>query len=132
MKRILALLLCLALLPFPIPASRVRADDSDVFGANIQPNIMLFLDSSGSMDDTIPADPYVASTIFTCRHTPCKTAAKVYKSLKKGGYGDYANSVDEVVGDNSGETTRIRNALNTVGYWSGKVGGSNVNLYTGN
>ena len=41
----------------------VRADDSDIFGANIEPNIMIFIDSSGSMDDyidqaaTAPYDP---------------------------------------------------------------------------
>jgi type IV pilus assembly protein PilY1 len=132
MKRLLALLLCLALLPFPMPVSRVRADDSDIFGANIQPNIMIFLDSSGSMDDTIPAEPYVESTPYTCRHSPCKTATKVYKSLWWGGYGEYANSIDSVTGDDSAETTAIRNALHSVGYWSGRVGGSRVNLYTGN
>lgn len=132
MKRLLAILLCLALLPIPMPVSKVRADDSDIFGANIEPNIMLFLDSSGSMDDEIPAEPYSAATTYACTGSGCKVATTVYKSLSRGGYGVYKNSVDEVVGDDSTETATVRNALNTVGYWSGRIAGSRVNLYTGN
>ncbi len=61
MKRLFALLLCLTLLPLNVPL--VHSDDSDIFGANIEPNIMIFIDSSGSMDDyidqaaTAPYDP---------------------------------------------------------------------------
>ena len=61
MNRILAMCLCVALILGPMP--RVAADDTDIFGANIQPNILVFIDSSGSMDDYIdqaeeaPAEP---------------------------------------------------------------------------
>ena len=37
-----------ALLIWPSPAA-VFADDSDIFGANVQPNVMIFIDDSGSM-----------------------------------------------------------------------------------
>ncbi|MBP1778524.1 MAG: hypothetical protein H6Q86_4535, partial [candidate division NC10 bacterium] len=32
MKRLVAVLLCVALLPINMPASKARADDSDIFG----------------------------------------------------------------------------------------------------
>ncbi len=33
--------------------SSVRADDSDIFGANIVPNVMILFDDSGSMTSNI-------------------------------------------------------------------------------
>jgi type IV pilus assembly protein PilY1 len=44
----------------------------------------------------------------------------------------YADSVDQVTGDNSTETTTVQTALNSVGYWSGRIRRSSVSLYTGN
>jgi type IV pilus assembly protein PilY1 len=123
MKRLCAVLLCLTLLPLHVPP--VRADDSDIFGANIEPNILIFIDSSGSMDDKIPADPYDPAVTYTCIHTPCKTAAAVYK-LDKKKYGLYANSIAEVA------SATARSALSTTGHWSGKIGRSNFTLFVGN
>ena len=123
MKRILSLLLCLALLPFPI--LRVRADDSDIFGSNIQPNILIFIDSSGSMDDTIPASPYDPATTYTCGACTY-TAAWVYKTAKKGGYSKYSDTIADV------QSAAARTALSNVGHWSGRISGSNVTLFTGN
>ena len=60
--KILALFLCLALLPFQIP--KVRADDSDIFAVNVQPNIMIFLDDSGSMSDVIYMNPWSGATTY--------------------------------------------------------------------
>ena len=37
---------------------RAWADDSDIFGANIQPNVTIIIDSSGSMAVQMPADSY--------------------------------------------------------------------------
>lgn len=123
MKRLCALLLCLTLLPLSVPP--VRADDSDIFGANIEPNIMIFIDSSGSMDDEIPAQPYDPAVTYTCVHTPCKTGTAVYK-LEKKKYGWYADSIADVT------SASARNALSTVGHWSGKIGKSNFTLFVGN
>jgi type IV pilus assembly protein PilY1 len=122
MRKLLALLLCLALLPFPLPVSRVHADDSDIFGANIEPNIMLFIDSSGSMDDEIPAEPYNPATTYSGSRNP----VKVYKSERRGGYGEYANTIADV------PSASARTALSSVGYWSGRIGGQRYNLWVGN
>jgi len=123
MKRLLALLLCLTLLPLNVPL--VRADDSDIFGANIEPNIMIFIDSSGSMDDSIPADPYDPAVTYTCTHTPCKTSAAVYKRTWRG-YGWYADTIADVT------SATARSSLSTVGHWSGRIGWSSFTLFTGN
>jgi type IV pilus assembly protein PilY1 len=128
MKRPLALLLCLALIPLPMPGSHVRADDSDIFGANIQPNIMIFVDSSGSMADEIPGEPYNPATIYAGTFQ----SGAVYNKTGTNRYSFYAESVAQVTGDTAAETTAVRNALNTVGYWSGRIRRSNVNLNTGN
>ena len=123
MKRLLGLLSCLALLFCPVAG--VRADDSDVFGSNIQPNILIFIDSSGSMDDNLPADPYDPAVTYTC--SGCTyTATVVYQTKKKGGYGTYATTIAQV------NSTAARAALSSVGHWSGKISGSNVTLFVGN
>ena len=38
-----------------LPTSAALADDSDIFGANIQPNVVIMIDNSGSMEDEIQA-----------------------------------------------------------------------------
>lgn len=124
MKKLFVLILCLMLLPLNVPL--VWADDSDIFGANIQPNVMLFIDTSGSMDDSILADPYDSAATYTGTYTP----TVVYKYQSKQ-YSLYKTTVNEVTGDDSAETTAIRNALNTGGTWSGKIGKTNYSLYLG-
>jgi len=54
-KKLLALVLTVSLLGLPVPS--VRADDSDIFGANIHPNVLLALDTSGSMGRRDPVGP---------------------------------------------------------------------------
>src|SRR5437867_1925671 len=62
-----------------------RADDSDIFGANVKPNVMLALTSSTKMnpppDGTlIKSEPYLPSTTYS---TPLTyTTLKVYKYVK--------------------------------------------------
>jgi len=48
-------LLCLNL-------SSARADDSDIFGANLEPNVLLLIDSSSSMNSSIPSTIYLPSS----------------------------------------------------------------------
>ena len=52
MKRLAFLFLCLGLLLLQAPVA--HADDDQIFTSNIKPNIMLFIDTSGSMDWLIP------------------------------------------------------------------------------
>ena len=86
MKRLVAILLCLALLPMPMPASKVRADDSDIFGASIQPNVLFLIDNSASMALGDPHVAYDPSTTYPARHmcedlkADCLTGT-VYKGM---------------------------------------------------
>ncbi len=124
MRRALALLLTVSLLILPLPP--LRADDSDIFGANIQPNVLILLDTSGSMNDEIHAEPYSASTTYAGSYT----SGKVYKrswSWRSGyTYSVYKNSIGEV------PNASAQTALTNNGYWSGRIGGSWLNLFTGN
>jgi type IV pilus assembly protein PilY1 len=138
-KRLTALVLIAALVLAQLPGAAF-ADDSDIFGASIQPNVMLLIDNSGSMAETVPGGAYIPATIYpvlqqcdpvttkkpkSTTYSDC-TSSKVYQSGKKGEYTFYATTVSDVA-DSSART-----ALTTVGYWSGKIAKSNVNLYTGN
>jgi len=78
------------------------ADDDQIFGANIQPNVLIAIDTSGSMDDSIPADPYDTAVIFP----GTKTAAAVYKRTSPPTL--YKNTVAEV------PSSSARDALNSV------------------
>jgi type IV pilus assembly protein PilY1 len=131
LKKLTALVVLAAFAALQAPAA-VWADDSDIFGANIQPNVLILLDSSGSMDDEITSQPYNAATTYdvvnkcgSLKDQPCHTV-KVYKSGSGGKYTKYADTIP-LVNHDPAET-----ALSTVGYWSGKIGGSNYNLFAGN
>ncbi len=148
MKSLTRLLGCgsiAALMVLPQPAA-VFADDSDIFGANIQPNVVIMIDNSFSMNDNAPSntfdvpppsgtkpyypvlnncDPSGKKTNIT--YQPCESV-KVYKSGGTSIYSFYANNTGVVGGNNAA----AENALNTAGYWSGKINGSTVNLFTGN
>jgi len=109
------------------------ADDSDIFGYNVKPNVLLALTSSTNMDTLIKSEPYVPGTTYNSPLT--YATATVYKYLNstpgckpqpKPCYVVYATSIDAVA------DSAARNALSTVGYWSGSIGGSSVTLYYGN
>jgi type IV pilus assembly protein PilY1 len=111
------------------------ADDSDIFGANVNPNVMIGMTSAMTMGDPILSEAYAPSTTY---NTPLTyVSAKVYKFLdstpgcKAVGqtrpcYVVYKDTIGEVA--DSGAQT----ALSAVGYWNGSIGGSAVSLYTGN
>jgi type IV pilus assembly protein PilY1 len=131
MKRLIALVLIGTFLSLQIHPA-VFADDSDIFGANIQPNVLILLDNSGSMADQIVSEPYVAATSYSVvnrcgsnKDTACSSPV-VYKSGSKNTYTKYA---DTIAGVNK---AAAETALSTVGYWSGKINGSNVDLFVGN
>ena len=130
-KRLTAVLLISGFV-LPLWPARVIADDSDIFGANIQPNVVILLDDSGSMADSVPSNAYVALTTYPVlqicgkkKNTDCISTV-VYQSISSSTYTQYAATVS-AVGDSSAQS-----ALNTTGYWSGKINGSTVNLFTGN
>ena len=88
-KKLLALRLIVALICLPLlPA---RADDSDIFGAEVQPNVLIAIDNSGSMGDLIYADPYGATTTYAGTYV----GENVYKKIS-GGYSVYANTMANV------------------------------------
>ena len=146
LKRLIASVLIAALVLVQLHPA-VFADDSDIFGANIQPNVMILFDNSLSMENNIPTNEYVAdppagpgpayTELTKCdpvtkngntTYQNCYTA-KVYKSSGWGAsttYSKYTNTVGQV--NDAGAQT----ALNTDGYWSGSISGSKVALYKGN
>ena len=136
MNRVTAIVLIAAQLVFMLPP-RALADDSDIFGANINPNVVFIIDNSGSMSDDAPSNAYDPSNTYPvltkCDPSTTKkpttttwhscTSEYVFRGSK---YDHYANSVSSV------SSSSARNALNSSGYWSGSINGSNLTLYTGN
>ena len=118
----------------------VLADDSDVFGMNIEPNVMILFDSSGSMDDEIFSHPYLPATAY---NNPAPyTETKVYRkytsksacgSLPRPCYKVYKDTVAEVPNASARDALHASPALpTTTGYWTGRIGGSTVDLFYGN
>jgi type IV pilus assembly protein PilY1 len=114
----------------------VRADDSDIFTLNVQPNVLLAITNATSMSDTIFSVPYNPGNLYTTPNTYSGTTVYKYVNSKtncmSAGYPDkpcylvYASSVSAV------SNTTAQNSLLTVGYWTGSIGGSSVSLYYGN
>src|SRR5215831_10502412 len=143
-KRLTALVVIATLLSLQVHPA-VLADDSDIFGSNIQPNVVIMIDNSGSMNDSAPSNsfdvpPPNGSAAYYPVLNNCDpsgkpkvyqacASVKVYKSSSGSTYSSYANDVSSVTGTGS---ATAQAALNSAGYWSGKINGSTVNLYTGN
>lgn len=119
MKKVISVSLIVCLLFWNLPLA--LADDSDIFGANIEPNVMILLDSSGSMKDEISTNPYDPNTTYP----GSRTSTKVYRKFWFW-YFTYANSIADVQNSNA------QSALSTDGFWSGRIGRSRVNLFVGN
>jgi type IV pilus assembly protein PilY1 len=132
-KKLLALSLIVALIGLPFPV--VRADDTDIFGTDVQPNVLIAIDNSGSMGDQIYSAPYDPTQTYAGSSTcsPACVATTVYKqtstTTRHGQttttYTVYATSISAV------NSSSARTALSTTGYWSGTIGGSSYNLYLG-
>ena len=132
MKKILASILILFLvLGGHVP--RLRADDSDIFGANVKPNVMLAITSSTDLNQIISSEAYSASTSYS---TPATyTSTKVYKYVDstpackpnpKPCYLVYANTISAVT------DTGAQTSLSTAGYWNGTISGTTLSLFYGN
>ncbi len=143
-KRLTALVIIATFLSLQVHPA-VLADDSDIFGSNIQPNVVIMIDNSGSMADSAPSNsfdvpPPSGSAAYYPVLNNCDpsgkpkvyqacASVKVYKSVSSSTYTSYANTVSAVTGTGS---AAAQAALNSAGYWSGKINGSTVNLFTGN
>lgn len=109
------------------------ADDSDIFGANVKPNVMFALTSANNMTTSIMSEAYTPSKTYNTPLTYATT--KVYKYVNstpacnpnpKPCYLVYANSIGAV--PDSGAQT----ALSTAGYWNGSISGTTLTLFYGN
>src|SRR5215831_14498363 len=105
----------------------VLADDSDIFGANIQPNVMIMIDDSGSMADSAPSNTFdVPPPSGTAAYYPVLNncdptgkpkvyqacdSVKVYKSGSANSYTFYANSVSAITGTGSAAAQAAINSL---------------------
>lgn len=145
LRRVLAILQTLLLTFFwNVPLLNLRlaqADDTDIFGNNIAPNVMLAIDSSGSMSDSVGSlIPFNVSTTYTAvtyKGTTYETV-KVYRKSTSGSsngnscssgspcYVFYANNISSVT------SSSARTALTNNGTWTGSISGTNYTLYTGN
>jgi len=100
--------------------SSARADDSDIFGANIEPNVMILIDTSGSMWDTIDSTIYDSQTNYSGGYS----TDVVYQRINDD-YSIYKNSITDVPNSNA------QTALGAAGFWAGTIAGTNVSLSTG-
>ena len=121
----LALAVSLSFLPVLLNVGSARADDSDIFGANIQPNVLILLDTSGSMDDTISTFPFDVTVAYAGSKVASPNQGKVYKKTKSG-YSVYKNDIASVPNGSA------RTALTNNGFWSGTISGTKYSLFTGN
>ncbi len=145
-KKGIALALSASLLVLHIPPIAnlppARADDSDIFGATVQPNVLILIDTSASMNDEVDTHLYVASTTYAvvnkCGSGSSKSACVSTVVYQKTGSGSsstytlYKNTVADVTGSPCASCPAARTALSTTGYWSGTIGGSSVSLFLGN
>ena len=137
MKKVIALALSTALLFLPVPPftnlPSVRADDSDIFGANVQPNVLILIDSSQSMKDQVPSSAYDPKTTYSGSFVPTPSQGTVYKyDTATKTYSVYQNSISLVPDASGTPKSAARDSLTSSGYWSGKIAGTTYYLFTGN
>jgi len=99
-----------------------QADTDDLFALGVEPNVMLLIDTSSSMDKKIPSDLYNPSTNYPGPYT----SAVVYNQNTPSTYTVYKNSIPDV------PDAKARTALSSMGFWDGKIGGAEVSLFVGN
>ncbi len=130
----LGLAVSLAFLNVPLNVRSARADDLDIFGANIQPNVLIQIDSSLSMQDEVPSSPYDPKTLYTeggYIYSPQQGAVYKYDTSGKK-YSLYKSSISDVPDSDGTPTSAARDSLTSSGYWNGKIAGTQYFLFTGN
>ncbi len=128
MLRVLILGIAAVLAPsFAAGAPDLYLGDTAIFGggpSNVQPNVMIILDTSGSMqDEASPGNPYNPATTYAasndCGGSPCVTNT-VYKctafGLECGNWTAHVTNVTSVTTSCGGANPR--NRLQTTGQWN--------------
>jgi len=129
----LALIVSISIFPTAVNVPLARADDSDIFGANVQPNVLILIDSSGSMRDEVPSSPYSTSTNYPGSFVNTLNQGKVYKyDTASKTYSEYMGSISAVPDSSGTPKSEARDSLTNSGYWYGKIGGTQYYLFTGN
>lgn len=136
MKKAIALGLAvsLAFLNVPMNVRLARADDSDIFGANIAPNVLFLIDTSNSMTDEVPASSYDPKTNYTVGgyvYSPNQGYVYKYNTSNKT-YSQFKTSISSVPDADGSDKSAARDALTSSGFWYGKIGGTQYYLFTGN
>ena len=119
MRKLLALLVVSLLILAPGAA---QGDTDDLFSLGMEPNVMLCIDTSSSMDKKIPSDLYNPSSNYPGPYT----SPVVYRQIDPSTYTVYKNSIPDV------PDAKARTALSTMGFWDGKIGGAELSLFVGN
>lgn len=101
--------------------SPALADDSDILGVNVVPNVVILFDTSQSMLDPVPSASYNPLTTYTGPYT----STVVYKNAS-GQNSLFRATVNDV------PNAAARSALAATGYWFGQIGGSWIKLVLGN
>ena len=131
-KKILYLV---GLLIFLNPFAQALALDTDLYvvtSAEVEPNILIMFDNSGSMNEEIPGVPYDPNVTYT--YVTSNYPNRVYYRTTGGDWIVYRNDVSEIACDS------IRTTLITEGFFNGRIRFTNsqcgntryVNLRTGN
>lgn len=125
-----ALMMGIAVLVVPFPAAAapdLYTGDTAIYGgspSNVQPNVMIILDTSGSMDDPAnPSTPYDPTATYTvsnsCSGGGCATNT-VYRctafGLECGNWTQHVTNVTSVTTSCGGSNPRQR--LETTGQWN--------------
>jgi type IV pilus assembly protein PilY1 len=136
-RKVLAIGLILQLLSLSLPSLPARADDTQLFSTNVQPIVMILLDSSNSMLESGPigsAIPYSAATTYTVpRNGTSYTRDTLYYWRQS--TGTYrVSAYSTVAGIPSSEPNKVAatTALNSLGVWTGLLNGMTTTFAVGN
>lgn len=125
-----------ALIVLACSAGGLRADDTEIYGVinntSVAPNVLIIFDTSGSMAETIPGDPYDPATTYAGSYST-NAVYQQYWNGHKYVWTLFANDV------NSLACASIKSALLADGYTSGYIrastftcGGTKLTLRLGN
>lgn len=117
MQKVLVFILFMCLLC----VSPALADDTDILGVNVEPNVVILFDTSGSMQESVPSVSYNPNVTYQGQYTP----TAVYKNVSAQ-YSLFRANVNDV------PNAAARSALSSTGYWFGQIGGSWIKLGLGN
>ena len=113
---------CMALILIQISAHRVQADDDQLFTTTVPPNVMILIDTSGSMANDVPTSTYFPSTTYTVTSGTSYTSTSTY----------YLNSSSQWKTFTGTLSSAATTSLSTTGMYIGAISGTNYTLAKGN